>query len=608
LNNKTGGVIDFDGDPVQLVKSAKESAEQEQQARQEQHQDDYKMYSGILDMAYRDPDHANIFIPKIWSIVKHKVPRDVKSLFGVRPYLPFTTKREEFTGAVRVWEDFIDDLCHHGNYKLHGMLAATIKTVYGTSFMEATPWWESVEEPVAQPGSMGFGTQTVHRLRMRFRVYAPWEIFVDPIATGLEEKGQCRYVVKVQIASRRQVLKMAEAGAYPGFDVQKFIEDSERGGGADTSDHWGYQVLEGVGLGAPHLDKDTCLIWRYESEDRYIDLLNGRYVLRDAPNPYRHGMINLSRWVHDIDAHTQNQFWGIGEVKPNEVLQEMLNDTLNLTFDSHGMMNQPMIYYRKNTMSPNALIKTAGNRVAVDVREGEPISNAFFESYGQPLPPDHYKLPEMLDQWMDRTARQYDASRGEQSQGDPTATEIVTLSQAGGESQEMAVSLSEMSFSQSIGTRIVAMATQAAGVDDLVESVGIQQVAMAFDPAMRMGLSPMMINPLDLPGQYNLDFRGSDRVVNQAVKQRNWKELGPVLQALGVAPDYIAKKLLEVYEEDNEEARDAIMRGLMMRAMEQEQQQNMEQKTDNKQQGGKSKVNTPKNVAEGSAKEVRQSQ
>ncbi len=589
--------IDFDGEALKLVKDVYALSDKHQGPRMTQYRTDHALFNAILDMTKRDPDRANIFIPKIWSIVKTKVPRDVKALSGSRPYLPFVARREEFKDGVRVWVDVIDDQLEKANWFTHLSLATLLKTVYGTSYMDATPYYDSYQEPVMIQGPWGpeFQQRTVHRLRVRLQTYAPWEIFYDPAATDLEEKGRCRYVVKIQLVSKRDIIRLAKRGGYPGLDIQKLIDD-EGGVGSDaTSKHRGLEMLGTLGLSMDALDADIGILFRYESEDRYIDVWNNRIVLRDVPNPLAHKMINLSRYIHDVNAHTQNSFCGIGEVKINEILQEMLNDMHNQAFDAFNQIGQPVTYYRKESVSPNALVRTMGNKIAVELGPNERINDVILESFGQELPASHFALLETLEKRIDATAGQYDIQRGKPAPGGQTATEIVKLDERGDDRQELNIRYGENVFLASFGRKLIAMISASTSMDDIVEVVGQERAIMAF-----------IMNPGELPGGYNFGFKGSDRVANLAVKQANWINLsGTLLKIPNVLPGALALKLLEVFEEDDEKSRQMVIPDEVMMQIQAQQAMIQQGAEGGGQPGNKTKPNTRENVAQDNARQIR---
>lgn len=586
-------LLDFDGDGLTLVRAAYELARNEQVPRNNQCTRDYKIYTGYVDPMYRDPDRANVFIPKIFNIVNVKSAKDLKTLLGIRPYIPIEAKRKEFREMSRLQGDVLDDLLEKAGFYEKMATAAPIKNLYGTAFLEALPYYEQViEKQVIPENIMGRATGRfqikevpVPRLRLRITPYAPWEIYIDPRATGLEAKGQCRFVIKMQLVSKREIIKMAEGGAYGGFDIAKLDETPT---GSD-SDHWGKIMLQEIGL-SQNQDDDTGVLMRYESEERYIDVWNGVTTLREMENPFKHKLINLSRWIHRIDPHTQNKFWGIGESKPNEILQAMLNDTWNLTLNTHEMADQLTIYFREGAVNPNLLVRTPGNRVPVSDKNDKPIGDSIVESSGPGLPPAHYIIPETLERMMDLTANLYDINRGEPSQKtEQTATEAALLKEAGEGTQELNVRLGEHVLLADFGMKCLYHIDQFATVDDIVEIVG-QEGAMVL----------ATLNPMDLPGGFNFSFKGSDKATNEMVKQRNWKELVPILLTIpNVLPGWLATKLLEVYNiADKDIAEgvipDAIMIQLQM-AMGGQQQA----------PGKKENVNNQKSEGQNSAKVAR---
>ena len=530
-------------------------------------------------------------------------PREVKALFSTRPYMPIETKRKEFRESGRINSELLDSYMDMANLFEKAVLAAKIKILDGNSFLEPLPYFETITEKKIVP-EMVLGVPTgqfsqieiqVPRLRFRINVLAPWEVYVDPLAVGLENKGDCRYLVKFQLVSKRQIIQLANKGAYPGFDIEKF--ENHFNGGSDKHSHWGLSMLSDIGLGSSGFDEDVMVLLRYESEERYIDVLDGQWVLRDVPNPFKHGLINLSRWPHSVDPHTQNRFWANGEAKPNEILQQMLNDTENMTLNNHMMTNQLMIYYRKGVIdNANALVRVPGNRVELDVSNDRPISDSIFESSGQGLPPDHYKIPDRLDRWMDITSGVFDPTRGQPSSGDRTATESALLKETGDVRHELNIRIGEMVCFKDFAQKCLYHIDQYATPDDIVEIVGIED-------AIKM----IALNPADLPGGYNFSFKGSDRLANQLIRQRNLKELAQIaLQIPNVLPGAYVTKLFEAHNFSDSEIRemvipDEIMIPLQAAAAEQERKDEQKGMV----QGKKQSVNSPRKEAERSAATLR---
>lgn len=538
--------IDIDKPAKSLVEDAYSLSQTHQVQRNEQYSAEYKLYRGFTNAADRDPDRANVFIPKIFSIVETKTPRDIKALLGSRPYLPFEARREEFRESSMIQTELIDEYCDKAQFYQKTASAIKIKNLYGTSFMDAIPYYETIIEKSLQPVIIGgqvvdmeLVEQEAQRLRFRMTEYAPWEIYVDPFAKNLEEKGGCAYVIKVMLVRKSEILKMAEKGMYPGLDIEELTSDTA--GHGEKSDHWGLTMMADLGLSSTDMDDGVGILLRFESEERYIDLWNGRVVLRDIPNPFKHGMINLSRLIHVQDAHSQNNFWGIGEAQQNEILQHMLNDSWNLTFDAHNMNNHGMTYYKNGAVNPDALVRTVGNKIGIETEEDRPIDYYIKESFGQPLPQDHYAIPQTVERMMDLTAGSFELQRGEQSAGNRTATENALRKEFGDGRQEQSARLGEMVFLKSFGEKMISMVAQFANQGDVVEIVGEESAQKLIG-----------LNPKDLPGGFNFTFKGANMVADQLIQQRNWKEALPIIMQLpNFDTEKGGRKTLELFDMDS---------------------------------------------------------
>lgn len=558
LSIRTSQTLDIDSaDALKVINSAFDNARDHQQPRLEQYQRNYHLFNGFIDMTTRDPDRSNVFIPKIRQIIRTKVPRSVKALSGTRPYIPFDSRRPEFSEGVRVWVDYIDNLLEDGYWMPQLTFADLMAHVYGIGYIDFTPIWEPVSKPMITKTEFGpqFSTMETMNLSLQVKAWAPWEVYPDPFATGLEKKGQCRYLVKLQLASRREIYKMAtERGAYPGLDIEQLMSDRTKSGiGTATThgDHPGLKLLRSIGLNNPRFDPDIGVLMRFESDDRYIDAWNGEVLLRDGGNPYPCKQIHTARIVHGLDPHTQNQFFGTGDVAPNEVLQELLNDMYDQAVNSWNMMDQPVTYYDKAAHKgpANQLVRTMGNKIGLTVPSDRRIQDVVLESYGHELPASHFNMLKLVQDYMDMGAQQDDINRGEVTDDGATATEIALASERGDSTQELDVRLCEHITLRSFGKKVIETVCASAPIADIIEQVGLQRATQA-----------LFMNPMGVPGGINMTFKGSDRVQNMAMRQRQWLQLSGELQKLGsTRPDLLSKKLLEVFDEDSPDTLEMII-------------------------------------------------
>jgi len=528
--------VDFDSpDALKVVRGAFDLSDEHQQIRDDQCEDDYLNFHAVLDLTARDPDLAHVAIPKLYSIVYTKVPKEVRAAIGRQPYIPFDSERKDYSEHARLQSKMLNQLLVKSGFAEEFTLMDIIKICYGIGFMETRPYYEEdiqrvvklrqIDTPLG-PITTGYDVipTKVLRLRLALTTYAQWELRFDPFARDLSTRDGCRFVIKIRIASRRELIKMAEAGQFGrDFDADRLRTQSFDN---KIEEHRGLRILRKIGLPDPRPDSDIGVWFRYETPDRYIDTWNDTVTLRDIDNPYRkdtggHGLINLSRCIHNVDPHTQARFWGNGEIKINECLSALLNDTVSLTMNNHNFLNIGMTKYAKNRgVSPDMLVNAVGNKIGFELLPGERISDLIVEDRGQSLPRDHYAMPQMWQDFMDLTANSQPVMRGEESTGSRTLGEISMLREAGDSLQEMNVKSIEDVFLRDFGAKCLCHIDQFAREEDKVELLGEEDANKLI-----------FLNPRDLPGGFNFTFKGSDRVVNQAIKQHNMINLDKRISA-----------------------------------------------------------------------------
>lgn len=541
--------LDYDGPPRNLVQDAHSLASKAQEERNRRYKRDYNLFHSRVDMRYRNTDRANVSLPKIWNIVITKVALEMKAIFGKEPWVPVEAKLKGWRWLSALHTQLIQRILSDAGLKRKGMLAFFLKDLFGTAFMRAEPYIDTMKQPMLVTDTL-YGMPTGQRIvdtdvdivRFHVEVLAPWEVNVHPDATNLEEKGGCGFVTMPKIISKRVLFK--EWGSnplYSGFDWDKLMTSKEQG---EHRDHFGKQMLQDLGITTTTEDEDVGVLLTYESDERQIITFDGEHVLLDRPNPWRHGRINLSRMIHTPDANTQNQFWGVGEAKPNEILNAVLNDLFNMALDNHNFLNQGMVYH-DDTIASDLIVHTVGGRVPI-TREGDrPISDYVYESFGQNLPSDHYELQDRTERLMDLVSNVHRVQRAEPTMGDETATEVAILKESGDSTQEMYVSSIEDPFLRDFAGKMVWHIEQFCGATDYKHYLG-EEGAMRMMQGNPMALNPA--NPNYIPGGFDFPFKGSDSVVNQFVRQQSMTALAPIaLQIPNVLPGWFARKLFESF-------------------------------------------------------------
>ena len=601
--------LDFDGDPQQLVEATYREAEEFQTPILEQVKRDYLLYRAFVDMTYRDNEHPQVALPKILAQTEQKTAQTMKALYTTRPFIPLESRREEFNPVTEMVEACLDEYLHRAGFYMECLGATKMNTLYGASFMEFLPSLEKVNQPIPVRNGVGGLTMVpniVDRFRLRCQRLAPWEVFVDPFAKNLEEKDGCRYVVKLLFTSKRQVQMMQENGAYPDIDIDKLNAGHRQ---STLANHVGAEILQAFGLSLPEGDDDMGVILRLETPMRYVDSWCGHEIIRDIANPFigerpneGHGRINLARMVHILDPHTQNNIWGIGEAKLNEVQVNILNDMYNSFFRREQFVGDPLVFFDKDRIDIDDLYWEPTNRIPVrKTQPGRPLGDALHIHAGAEMPKDGLIMMEKVERNIDMASGLFAAQRGEAGDAD-TATEVVAIRETGSERQELLIKGIEDIFLRNVATICLGHMNQFATPADYAEIVGPEKVQMA-----------LITNPNDIPGGYELRFKGSARVSNMLVKQRNLKELAPVLTALMNAGQMVlAEELMESHELDTDVINSVLEQGINLFML----QLGMAQaasapdggggsRARGGQPGGKYKENNPKQIARDDSRTAR---
>jgi hypothetical protein len=549
--------VDFDGDPIKLIRGCYSIGEHSQRPRWVQAQRDWLLYNAYTDVRDRDPNLPNVSLPKIYSIVETKNPDKVSALFGRHPVFPIFSRRREFRPITDVFSELLDYLCGLGGLYEQGSLLCKLATLYGTSYIEAIPYYDKVVEERLVSASVG-GFQKIstegYRLRFKFNTWALWEILHDPIATGLRDVTSCGWVIKPQLTTKRAIKAMYEAGAYPDLDLEK-LDASNASGLGYQGTNFGHQMLTAYGLPEPRGDDDIGVLMRFESSDRYIDAWMGELPLRDMDNPFSkaqkgHGLINLSKLTNVQTPHTQQQWYGIGEAKPNEVLAAIQNDTMNMTLLVSAMMSMPLIFYRKKGMNKDDFVFSPGQRIPIAGDEQRPITDNYKIESGQPLPPQLFEMQDRIERFMDLGSGEFGPGRGEgMRSGGGTASEAIIATDKGSKRQEGQFMLDEAGFKSDFLRKLLGHVAQFSQFGDIAEVVGPDRAMLAY-----------VSNPADLPGGYNMEYSGSARVRQRANQFEKLKEIAPVtMQDMSARPGGVLRKLYDLCDFNQDEIDDMML-------------------------------------------------
>ncbi len=529
----------------------------------------YKMYKLVQDLAGKDRNRSNIFVPKLFSNVETIVPRYSEALLALRPYIPIELTNRKYAQVGDAQTMLLDSFLADDESGFFLEMNKLIKYValYGTAFMESYPDYITKVVKSFRPQFMvgADGTpipvgvaeikETKKLFVLRVRAFPPWRIYPDPNARNV---GDARGIIKFRgLISKRRLKDMAERGAFPDFDPEKLNKNSMD---ELRKDDISRNLARDIGVSMPEDDDDLGIWLSYESPERYIDMWNLGFILRDIDNPYQHGKINLTRVVNVLDPNDYSEWFGIGEGRPVESLCHGLNDNWNQTFDNHNMLNHGVLFYDEDSLSVDQLVMVAGNRIPVERQPGEPIQNAFYERPMTGLPRDHYAIPDTFDRMVDETMGVFEITRGETSRKSQTAREAILLTQSQALRMKLKVMMVEYMGFKDFALKAIDVIDQFAGRDDIVDRIGVELASIL--PS---------VNPASIEGGFTLSMKGSARMGDAQVKRQDAKDLLQLLMGWPtVRQDWLANWVMERFEVSDEDRRKAVLpdeRALQLQAL-----------------------------------------
>lgn len=553
--------LDFDATKTDKVKNFFrtfwEHSWEVQRAKNDEFDRIYKMYKLYQDPTGRDPNRSNIVIPKLYGIVETIMPEYVEAILGLRPYIPVELYGQDTSDVARAQTDLLDSFLHDSNFYWEMVKHIKMAVLYGTAFLEATPTSTrhriKRKVPILSQDYYGnvvpIGIQEEVRdiieFGLQIRAYAPWEIYRDSNANTIDaSRGVIKWRGRV---SKRQIKEMVARSpeSWPKFDPDKLDFDMSE----VIHDEWGLKMARDIGVPIAKEDDDLGIWLSYESGDRYIDMWNFSSIIRDIPNPYFHGKINLTRTINTDDPNPDNSWFGIGEGRPVEPLCYALNTNYRQMFDNHNMLGHGVLFYDSEAMNVDQLVMIAGNRIPVDLGAGKTIQDHVYERPTPVMSPDFYRVPGVIDGLIDETSGISDMIRGEAPEQQTTAREAMLRASRSGQRLKLKIRVGENLGLKDFAEKVVSIIDQFASFDDVVRKLGAERAIML--PS---------INPAEVEGGYEFAFKGANRMLETQQKRQDAKDIYQLAAGnFSIRQDWLANFLLETHEISEKERRKAVV-------------------------------------------------
>lgn len=409
-------------------------------------QECYKLYRAYTDEQDLREDGSNLFIPYIFNIIENAYPKIVKSLFSVRPYIPYIPVNSFDEDSSRKADNMTKLVEWELDNKMKGRLVYNEilrnACMYGTAISKQT--WKLEERPVVKRAEVaGYQTDPETGLTVQVTSMQPIEtteitydapfmqnielqdFFFDPYGTDIDN---CEYVIHRYWLPMHRLVDMANKGQLD-IDARTLKEKVSPAGRQESKDN--YSVTSSIDRGNKPNRSNDIEVLEYWTNDMKCIVLNQSVVALVTPNPYWHRRKPFSKWEC---VPVSGEFYGIGIIEMCKQLQIELNTTRNQRIDNVSYALNRMYTILRNSnidttqlrSRPNGFIEVDDHDDLREMNIHEVANSGFTEET-------------VIKNDMDITSGVYNYTRGEPADRRETATTASILAQAGNDRFESQV-------------------------------------------------------------------------------------------------------------------------------------------------------------------------
>lgn len=405
----------------------------------------YKMYRAYIEEENLREDGSNLFIPYIFNIVENAFPKIVKSLFSVRPYIPYIPVNANDKESAKKADNMTKLVEWELDNKMKGRLVYNeiLRNVciYGTAISKQT--WKLEERPVVKRAEvMGYQTDPETGLTVQVSTMQPMEtteitydapymqnvdlenFFFDPYGTDIDN---CEYVIHRYWLPMHRLVQMAESNQLD-VDVATLKEKISPSGRREGEGNDKQNLIK---RGAKPTRSNEVEVLEYWTNDIKCIVLGQSLVALVAPNPYWHRRKPFTKWEC---VPVSGEFYGIGIVEMCRQLQIELNTTRNQRIDNVSYALNRMYSILRSANIDTTQLKSRPNGF-IEVDDHDDIKElAVYE-----VKNSAYTEETVIKNDMDVTSGVYNYTRGEPADRRETATTASILAQAGNDRFESQV-------------------------------------------------------------------------------------------------------------------------------------------------------------------------
>lgn len=502
-----------------------------------------------------DPYSPNITVGRLAADIETIVPRDVQSLLGNKPYMPYgaTDKNNpEATDYASAITDNIDYYTERGS--LYTTFADGMKICRPKGICYIEPRWAflpvSIYQKNVEKDALGrvvsvseFYEDSVDEA-VDFRILDPESVKPHPFGNTLDAKPN---VCVVELVHKNEIKRLLETEG-SGYKLAKDVTEEMLFSGIPESMGLQEQNRRDKGELTGDAYKDVCVLVRYYSDERWIHVINRNWVVMDTENQNKNMPKNKKPFaaLRNMSHIGMDRYWPIGDYEFMMDLYWLGDMWLNMYAKAAQMYSAQWILFNESSgVRAEDLKPTAGLRIPIqDAAWGRAIETI---KIGEP-PAEYLEFYRESKGIADNRIHINDYVAGREPSRKETATAVNQLAQAGLTHMEFGVTYIEQGG-------LTDLAYLTAKVVAANQSDAQRARILGWDRAQRI----MTADPEAIPGGYVLNFKGSDRV------QRQQQKAEKVLQGYDLVRnqttilepwrlDRIALETLEVFSGDQLDA------------------------------------------------------
>jgi hypothetical protein len=357
----------------------------------------YKMYRSYVPKRKQGEWRSNVWFPLSFYLIETILPKLVAQMprFNVYPEGPEDEAGAEQMETLLSWaidrsEAYLPLVEGFKSALMYG--TGILKTAYEekTSYRMTR---QSVMEPILQQINTGVtdftGREVMGERQVGERPTGEWEMareefinyagptvecvdiaqfFPSPEAATIDDAS---YVIHQVFRNREHIEKMAKMGIY------KLPAGEEWSAFLTNYDYPMAERLASVGLSPSGTVNTEGLIEILElwTDEVVVAVVGRRLVVRAEKNPYAHAQKPFIRLVDHLVPH---EFWGIGELEPEEGIQHTLNALWNGRIDNVKLTMNKMYAVSTNYIKDMKDLSSRPGGV-IRVEDGMPVNDVVKE-------------------------------------------------------------------------------------------------------------------------------------------------------------------------------------------------------------------------------------